>query len=156
MTLPSPPNLNGYILWIRNIMEVPQIVLPNNSPYIGLSYDLSLAIVNKYLDWVAPGVYTIAVYNLGGDFLVNNTQDNSTLSPPDNTYWSDLRSSLQINNFVPGFINSTADQGTSTGVKILSVFDNLTFADLQTLKTPWGRTYMGIAQSVGSMWGITF
>jgi hypothetical protein len=35
------------------------------------------------------------------------------------------------------------------------VMNNLTFADLQTLKTPWGRIYLGIAQDVGTLWGVT-
>lgn len=151
----APPSLNGYITWIREIMEVPKMVLPDTSPYIEMSYDISLEIVNRYLDIASPNIYTIAVYNLGGDYLVNIAQDNASLQPPNNTYWTDLRNTLQVNNFVPGFINSAADQGTSAATKILSAFDNLTIGDLQALKTPWGRVYLGIAQSVGSMWGLT-
>ena len=156
MTLPAPPNLNGYVLWIRNIMAVPSAVLPSNSPYVSLSYDMALEIVNRYIFWVAPGIYTIAVYNLGGDFLVNIAQDNSSLPPPDNTYWADLREGLQINSFIPGLINATNDEDTSAALITPLGLQNITLADLQNLKTPWGRTYMGIAQSVGSMWGITF
>ena len=66
-----------------------------------------------------------------------------------------MRQSLGVNGFLPGLINQAEDQGTSAAVKLLSSMENLTLMDLQNLKTPWGRVYLGIAQSVGSMWGIT-
>lgn len=135
-------------------MEVPVVVLPNNSQYLEMSYDIALEIVNRFLN-VVPNLYTIAVYNLGGDFLVNIAQDNSTLQPPNNDYWANLRSTLSINSFIPGLINATNDEDTSAALLTPLGLQNLTIADLQTLKTPWGRVYMGIAQSVGSMWGLT-
>ncbi|HXB13379.1 MAG TPA: hypothetical protein VNZ45_15435 [Bacteroidia bacterium] len=149
------PTLPGYLKWVRNIMAVPLMVLPNNSPYIELSFDLAHTIVNLYLNYASPMLYTQAVYNLGGDYLVNMAQDNPSLPPPNNTYWADLRQSLGVNGFLPGLINQAEDQGTSAAVKLLSSMENLTLMDLQNLKTPWGRVYLGIAQSVGSMWGIT-
>jgi hypothetical protein len=156
MVTETYPTLPGYLRWIRDIMSVPPIVLPDNSPYIELSYDLSLEIVNMYILCASPVVYTQAVYNLGADYLVQMAQDNPNLTPPDNTYWTDLRASLGINSFLPGLVNQAADQGTSAGLQLLASMENLTIADLQQLKTPWGRVYLGLAQSVGSMWGITF
>jgi hypothetical protein len=156
MVLEAPPTLEGYLRWIREIMAVPVIVLPDNSPYIELSYDIAFQVVNRYIWCANPGIFTQAVYNLGGDYLVNIAQDNPNLDPPNDTYWTDLRNSLGLNTFVPGVVNSAADQGTSAGVQLLSSMENLTITDLQNLKTPWGRIYMGIAQSVGSMWGITY
>ena len=79
------PTLPGYLKWVRNIMAVPLMVLPNNSPYIELSFDLAHTIVNLYLNYASPMLYTQAVYNLGGDYLVNMAQDNPSLSPPNNT-----------------------------------------------------------------------
>lgn len=155
MVLFAPPSLNGYRQWVRGIMEVPVAVLPDNSIYLEMSYDISLEIVNRYLDIASPNIYTIAVYNLGGDYLVNITQDNATLPSPQNTYWTNLRNSLQVNSFVPGIIDNAEDQETSAGLELLASMKNLTIADLQQLKTPWGRVYLGIAQSVGSMWGLT-
>jgi hypothetical protein len=156
MTLPAPPDLDEYTTWVYSVMGVPPAVLPSDSIYIELSYDLALEMVNRYINWVAPGVYTIAVYNLAADYLVNIAQDDPNLPPPDNTYWSDLRSSMSLNSFVPGLVNNASDQGTSAGLQLIGSMKDLTLGDLQTLKTPWGRVYMGIAQSVGSMWGITF
>lgn len=136
-------------------MEVPTNVLPNNSPYIELSYDISHELVNLYIDCASPLIYTQCVYNLAGDYLVNIAQDNPDLAPPDNTYWSDLRNALGVNSFVPGLINATNDEDTSAALLTPLGLQNLTIADLQNLKTPWGRVYMGFAQSVGSMWGIS-
>jgi hypothetical protein len=150
------PTLPGYRKWIRDIMAVPPTVLPDNSPYIEVSYDLATEIVNKYILGASPVVYTQAVYNLGGDYLVQMAQDNPNLPPPLNTYWADLRQSLGINSFIPGLVDQAHDQGTSAGLQLLASMENLTIADLQQLKTPWGRVYLGLAQSVGSMWGITF
>jgi hypothetical protein len=155
MSLDTYPTLPAYLRWIRNIMAVPVMVLPNNSPYIELSFDLSLEIVNRYIEIASGIVYTQCVYNLGGDYLVNMAQDNSSLPPPNNTYWADLRQFLGVNGFLPGLVKEAEDQGTSAAVQLLSSMENLTIADLQNLKTPWGRVYLGLAQSVGSMWGIT-
>jgi hypothetical protein len=156
MAAETQPTLLGYLFWIREIMAVPKIVLPDNSPYIELSYDLSLEIVNRYIEFASGIVYTQCVYNLGGDYLVQMAQDNPNLPPPNNTYWADLRASMGVNSFLPGLVNRAADQGTDAGLQLLSAMENLTIADLQQLKTPWGRVYLGLAQSVGSMWGFTY
>jgi hypothetical protein len=155
MAAETQPTLLGYLHWIRTIMQVPEIVLPDNSPYIELSYDLSLEIVNRYIFLASGIVYTQCVYNLGADYLVQMAQDNPNLPAPYNTYWTDLRASLGVNSFLPGLVDKAADQGTEAGITLLSAMENLTIADLQQLKTPWGRVYLGLAQSVGSMWGLT-
>jgi hypothetical protein len=156
MALPYPPTLEGYIDWVRNIMGVDEAHIADDDPYLEMSYDVALEIVNRYLFWASPGIYTIAVYNLGGDFLCNIAQDD-TSTPPGTypTYWADLRNSLNLNSFVPGLVNAANDEDTSAATMVPLGMQNLTVADLQTLKTPWGRTYMGIAQSVGSMWGLS-
>ena len=155
MTLPAPPDFDDYITWVREIMGVPEDVLPDDSPYLQMSYDIAYEIVNRYLYIASPGIFTICVYNLAGDFLVNITQDDPTLPPPDNTYWTNLRQTLGTNNFTPGLINAANDEDTSAALITPLGLQNLTIADLQNLKTPWGRVYLGLAQSVGSMWGIT-
>jgi hypothetical protein len=157
MTLVSPtiPNLEDYTTWIYVYMGVDPGVLPSDSPYIEYSFAYSLEWVNLYLDIASPLIYTNAVYNFGGNMLVNIVQDNPNLPPPDNTYWTDLRQSLGINNFIPGFINAANDEDTSAALLVPLNLQNLTLADLQMLKTPWGRAYLAIAQSVGSMWGLT-
>jgi hypothetical protein len=161
MTLVTPtvPNETDYTTWIYNVMGVPTAVLPSDSSYIDYTFQYSLEWVNLYLDIASPLIYTNAVYNFGGNMLVNIAQDDPNaqppLTPPNDTYWADLRTSLNINSFVPGLINATNDEDTSAALVVPLNLQNLTLADLQMLKTPWGRAYLAIAQSVGSMWGLT-
>jgi hypothetical protein len=159
ITCPPPevvPTIDGYYFWIQNIMGVPDEALPSDSIYICLSYEYAIEFVNELIYQASPILYTQAIYNLGGDFLVNIAQDDSTAPPPYNTYWSNLRQSMQVNNFVPGLINATNDQDTSAAITTPFNLQNLTLGDLQNLKTPWGRMYLSIAQSVGTMWGLTW
>ena len=151
------PSLDGYTTWIGDIMGVPDDVMNSAvfDPYIGLSLNMASEIVNMYLDIASALLYTQAVYNLGADIIVNIAQDDPNLPPPDNTYWTTLRQSLGVNNFIPGFINAANDEDTSAALLVPLGLQNLTLADLQNLKTPWGRAYLQIAQSVGSMWGLT-
>lgn len=154
-TLDTQPTEPGYISWIRNIMGVSDIILPDDSPYINMSYDISLVTVNQML-MVSPISYTMAVYNLGGDTLCNIAQDDPDLDPPDNTYWSNLRSQMNLNAFTPGIVNAANDEDTSAATMVPLNLQNLTIGNLQNLKTPWGRQYLAIAQSVGTLWGLTW
>lgn len=153
----TTPTYEGYQTWLSNIMGLPDEIMsdPNMQSYFTLSYNMALEITNQYLDVASPMLYTQAVYNLAADFLVNITQDDPTLDPPYNTYWATLRQTLQVNNFIPGLINAANDEDTSAAILTPLGLQNLTLGDLQNLKTPWGRTYLAIAQSVGSLWGLT-
>jgi hypothetical protein len=159
----TAPTEDGFNDWVFSVMRVPDEVLPvvsnqldpSYNIYINYAFEISLETVNLYLDMASPIIYTQAVYNLGGDILVNMAQDDSNLPPPFNTYWADLRNSFGLNNFMPGIINAANDIDTSAASMIPLGLQNLTLADLQNLKTPWGRQYLMFAQSVGSMWGLT-
>jgi hypothetical protein len=152
---PNIPNEIDYLTWIRLIMGVSPTDLPDDSPYIDLSFTMAMEWVNLYLDIASPLLYTQAIYNLGAALMCNIVQDNPALPPPDNTYWSTLRTSMGLNTFIPGFINATNDEDTSAALLVPMNLQNLTLGDLQLLQTPWGRAYLSIAQSVGSMWGLT-
>jgi hypothetical protein len=161
--LATVPTEDGFNDWVFSVMGVPDEVLPVVSDqldpaynvYINYAFEISLETVNLYLDIASPIIYTQAVYNLGGDILVNMAQDISTLPPPLNTYWATLRQTFGLNNFIPGIINAANDIDTSAASMIPLSLQNLTLADLQNMKTPWGRQYLMLAQSVGSMWGLT-
>lgn len=150
------PTLAGFISFIRNVMGIGAGDLPDNSIYIPFAFNMAMNIVNVSLsampnfDPTQPTIYATAVYNFGGDVLVNVTQD----TPPA-TFFADLRKSLGLSSFTAGVINSTSDEGTSEGLTVPKVFEELTIGNLQSLKTPWGRTYLSIAQSYGSLWGVT-
>jgi hypothetical protein len=146
----TTPSYIGYLNWIYTIMGVSSTVLDENNPAISLSLAMSEEFVNQYLNQASPLLYTQAVYNLGGAILCQIAQD-----IPPSTYWTDLRNSLGLNTFTPGFINSAEDERTAAALYVPLSLQNLTIGDMALLKTPWGRAYLAIAQSVGSMWGLT-
>lgn len=171
MTISATPTLQGFKEWVRLFMAVPTSVLPDDSVWFDWAYEVSLAIVNPQLAVAAgplypglppitsPGgatpIYALAVYNLGGDNLVNWVVDDPSLDPPLDTYWADLREKWNINGFVGGVIQSSADETTSQSMVVPEQFKELTIGNLQNLKTPWGRQYLAFAQSVGTLWGLS-
>lgn len=153
------PTLAGFIDFIRNVMGIDPILLPDNSPAIGWAYSIALMFVNPDLAAVAisppagvisTSIYIQAVYNFAGDRLVNFAPDQ-----PGRTFFADLRTSLKINNFSAGVVSSASDGGTSNSIQVPDALKGLTLADLQRLKTPWGRAYLEFAQSAGTLWGVT-
>ena len=143
-------------------MGIPPGALPDNSVWLTYAYDVAYATVNTQLSTVPGPFYVLAVYNLGGDNLVNWAQDDvqppypfPTNNPAGLFYFAYLRDQFKINAFVPGVINSSSDEGTSQSMDTLDAYKNFTLSNLQNLKTPWGRTYLGFAQRVGTLWGLT-
>ena len=159
--LTSSPSLAGFQEWTRIVMGVPVSVLPDDSPITPVAYQVALDIVNEQLQCLGNGqIYTLAVYNLGGDNLINYAQDQTSpppSPPPANaaTYWTDLRAAFHIGAFVAGVISGSADQGTSQTILNPDFMKGLTMANLQQLKTPYGRQYLAFAQDVGTLWGLS-
>jgi hypothetical protein len=144
------------------VMGVPEAVLPNNSPYIPLTFAMATETVHRWINYCSPLMYTQAVYNCGGHYLVMTAQDlpqNPPLQPPLDTYWADLRNDLSLSggggSFMPGVINETHDESTGVAITTTDWLAGMTISDLQMMKTPWGRVYLSIAQCIGSMWGLT-
>ena len=150
------PTLAGFIWFIQNVMGITTANLPTTAPVIAFAYNLAVNTVNISLanvpnnDPTQPTIYATAVYNLAGDMLINFAQD----TPP-STFFADMRASFGCNSFVSGVINSTSDEGTSESMTVPEAFTQLTISQLQNLKTPYGRIYLGIAQSYGSLWGLS-
>lgn len=151
------PSLAGFILFIQNVMGISVTYLPTTSPIIAFVYNLAINIVNPALqqlpnaDPTQSTMYAAAVYNLAGDQLINLAQDQAG-----QTYFATLRTNFGCNSFVPGVVNSTSDEGTSSSMTVPDSLNQLTVSDLQRLKTPYGRMYLMIAQSYGpSVWGLT-
>lgn len=113
------------------------------------SFDVAMAIVNQILV-CAPTLYVLAVYNLGADRLINYAPDVAGQS-----YFKDLRRDFRLTQVSVGVPSAASDQGTATGILNPEFMKTMTLADLQTLKTPYGREYMGIALSVGTLWGLS-
>lgn len=156
-TCPTPA---GFLAFIRNVMGISTSNLPDNSPVIPMALAVSLEIVNLAINTASPLMYTLAVYNLGGDNLINYAQDVPDAQPvpgsdPPLPYFANLRSSFKCNAFISGVISSASDDGTSESMVVQEAAKNFTLSDLQNLKTPWGRQYLAIAQRYGTLWGLT-
>ena len=171
MTISATPTLQGFKDWVRLFMGVPVGALPDDSIWFDWAYEVAIAIVNPQLaavagpGWPIPGLsippagatplYSLAVYNLGGDNLVNWVLDDPNAAAPYKTYWADLRTSFNTAGFVPGAIESSSDENTAQSMVVPEQFKTYTMANLQQMKTPWGRYYLGVAASVGTLWGLT-
>ena len=150
------PSQAGFLTFLRGIVGIPMAALADNAPVIGYAYNVALATVNAQL--IVAGalpsaswsLYAIAVYNLGADRVVNFAQD-----VPPSTYFADLRKALNLTQFVVGTISESHDEATGQGMTVPDFVAGLTIADLQTIRTPWGRQYMGLAQATGTLWGIS-
>lgn len=177
------PTLAGFLSFVRNTMGISTTILPDNSPVIGMAFAVALSIVNQSLQVVAIpqfdvtgaqlnsgglSIFALAVYNLGGDNLLNYAQDlpdaeiiagSGNPDDPANPglpFFAWTRKQLNINGFVPGVIQSSTDNGTGNSLVVQEAAKNFTLANLQQLKTTYGRTYLGLAQSYGpSTWGIS-
>lgn len=157
MAYSPEPTLAGFISFIRNVMQISADNLPDNAAVISYALSFALARVNPALNGAgyAPGVvgtqpvswYTTAVYNLGGDGIINYAPD--PVAPGDTSYFTDLRTKMNIGAFVSGVISSAGDEGTNESMVTSKAFENLTMFDLQNLKTPYGRQYLAIAQMYG-------
>ena len=149
------PTIAGFTAFIFGIMGVPSVALPATAPVIQWSYDFALDWVNQDLQ-NAPSqttswsIYARAVYNLAADTLINWAPDQSG-----QTYFADLRKQFGCNSFVAGVIQSSGDEGTNESLVVPEAFKELTIANLGNLKTPYGRNYLGIAQSTGTIWGLS-
>jgi hypothetical protein len=160
----ADPTLAGFKTFISK-QGLPMDALPMSADVIPMAFNVAMTLVNQWLinvpspDKSLPSLYALAVYNLAMDRVANYAQDtdSSPMYPGSNLpYWEGLRKGLNINGFVGGVISSASDNGTSQSMTTPEVMQNLTFDDLQTLKTRWGRTYMSLAQTFGqSDWGMS-
>lgn len=150
------PTVAGFVTFVRDGMGISTAVLPDNSPYINYAFNASMANVSLQLTTFPAGVagfwtpYEMAVYNLGGDFLINYAPDQTG-----QTYFADARKAFGCLSFVAGVVASSYDEGTGETLATPDWVKTLTLSDLQRLKTPYGRTYLEIAQSLGPLWGLS-
>ena len=69
------PSLAGFTTFVQSSMGIPVAALPSTSPDIAFNYNLALEIVNMNMAAASSTVYTLAVYNLAGDYLINFASD---------------------------------------------------------------------------------
>lgn len=140
------PDLAGFILFIRNTMRISADVLPDDDPSIGSAYELSIAWVNRQIACISQVLYSQAVYNLAASFLINFGPE---------AVFGPIREQLGLNNFTAGVIGASSDETTSQTRIVSDALKNLSLADLQQLKDPYGRWYLAIAQQYGDLWGLS-
>ncbi len=134
-------------------MGVPAAQAPDGGDALYYAYEVAFALTNVDLAAINPMIYRLAVYNLGGDNLINWAPDVGTATPP--TYWSDLRKNYGCNDFVAGVVSSSSDESTSSSQEVIAQLKDLSIGQLQNLKTPYGRQYLAFAAQFGSLWGIS-
>lgn len=147
------PSLAGFQWFLANVVKIPVTALDPSDPVIGFVFAIACETVNRFIRCASPLTYNEAVYNLATDLLINYAQDTAQSQPPD--YWAGLRSSFKLGSFASGVVANASDEGTSAGLEVIEGAKLLTFDQLQNLKTPYGRRYLGIAQKFGTAWGMT-
>lgn len=154
-------NITDYSNFLYNYVQIPTSALPTNSPSILMTLAIAEDIVNpdlmsvtspsgSKLGYTGSSIYELAVYNLATDFLINFCQDQTG-----QTYFANLRTNFGINNFVAGVITSSGNDVTNESILNPEIMKGLTFANLQNLKTPYGRQYLAFAGQYGILWGLT-
>ncbi len=146
----TQPTIAGFTAFIRSVVDIPILFLPDNSPILADAFAGSQLVVSPRFCAFPGATYATMVYNLGADYVINYAVDQ-----PNQTYFRDLRKSFGIGLFVPGVTGSSSDSGTSQSRVTPEFMKTMTFADLQMLKTPYGRAYLGMAQTQGTLWGIS-
>ena len=145
------PTLAGFTAWVYSDMQIPVSALPADSKYLSWAFDLAIGMVNTALQ-CNPLVYQMAVYNLGGDNLINFAID----PPGQAQVFSEYRKTYGIGKFAAGVVASSGDNGTSSALVVPDGLRDLTLQNLMNLKTPWGRQYLAFAQAFGpTVWGMS-
>lgn len=175
---PRCPNLPDFVQFVRGQLNISAQLIPNpvvpdyitDQPagnqvvdddeqpvwaditnWLMIALAAALEVVNDDIAISCSGViYTLAVYNLGADILINITPD-----PTGQKLMSDLRHKYKIEKPTTGVITSASNEGSSASVLNPEVMERLSPSQLQNMKTPWGRRYLGYAASVGTLWGLT-
>lgn len=147
----GPPTLAGFQYFLVNFAGFNIQVLPPASPVIGFAFGTALLVVNTDISAAGQLLYNNAVYNLATDYVVNYAQDQQGQD-----FFACQRTQYKVNAFAPGVVQSASDVSTATSLQVIEAAKNFTLADLQNLKTPWGRRYLAIAQQFGpTPYGIT-
>lgn len=139
-------SLSGFIEFVRADMGITTDQVPDDSPSFSLAYGGAVEWVNPDIAIVMPNLYTVAVYNLGASFLINYGTE---------SVFAEFRKDYGLNNFTAGVITGASDNATSSQRLVPDFFKNLSLADLQMLKDPYGRRYLMIAEQFGSLWGLS-
>lgn len=144
------PTLEGFKTFVRDIMQVPGGAVPPDG-VLNMVFRLANDLVIRDLRLIDGSLYTDCVYNLAASYLLKFAQDTANSTPPG--YWAGVREKLGMNSGTVGLIQSSSDNGTSQSWMIPDSLKNLSLADLDAMRNPYGRFYLSIMQQYGSVWG---
>lgn len=151
MIKPLKPTFDGFVVFIRSVVGIPETAITDDSPWLQASYVAGLELVTTEQGLGSlPLIYTTTVYNAGASILINHAMD----ALP-STYFKDLRKSLGVGKSVNGLMTSASDQGTSGSTVIGEAMSNLTLADLMMMQDPYGRQVVAVLMELGPLWGYT-
>ena len=144
------PTIAGFAAFLQGVVGIPQTVLgaANVQTAISDAYQVAFTTTNDSLAQAPGPLYANAVYCLGTDWLLNWAPD-----PPNGNYFTKKRKELKLTAFQSGVVSSSGDEGTNVTLEVIEAAKNLTFDDLQRMKTVYGRQYIAIAQKYGTLWG---
>lgn len=154
------PTLAGFLDFVRTYMGITTTILPDASPVIDMSFCVALELVYEAIQCASPRLYNLAVYNLAGSTLIAYAQDlpEAAIVPgsdPPLPFFAYYRALWNVNGFVTGVVQASADESTSQSLVVMEAAKNFTLANLAQLKDPYGRAYLAIAQDAGDIWGLS-
>lgn len=145
------PTLAGFNSFLQSPVGLTGQALTDAQAVSETAFCMAMETVNTFICAAAPMLYVQAVYNLAADIVFNIALDTAP-----STYFQTARQTWNIFGFVAGVVNAAGDNGTSDSLTVPESLGQLTLADLQNLKTPYGRAYLAIAQKWGpDLFGIT-
>lgn len=157
------PTFPGFQGWVYRVMGVPVEWLPTDSDAFFYAYNTAVATVNDWFECIPGPILANATYNLAGHLLITWAPDITTTPPypykvVDGVpygYFEWIRKQNNVLGFTTGTVSSSSDEGTSVALVVPEQAKNMTLDQLQLMSTPYGRSYLGIAQKIGTQWGIS-
>jgi len=119
----------------RDVVTVDSTALPDNSTDITSSYDYALARVAEIIQAFNDIDYTRAVYNLAMHDLIFNS--NAAI-------FDEVKLALNLAFQKTGFVQTTSDEGTSTGMALADYLPQQNAAMMELSKTQFGLQYIAI------------
>lgn len=152
---PNVPSLGDYVLWIRGVVGIDPLNLPDGSPFFQYALNRALGIVLNIPAGLTGLEYTLAVYNCATHIQIKITPDQVAQGVA-RTYFLSKRSEFQLLQPVIGLPLSSSDNATSVTNAVPEAMRELTIQDLDFMKTPWGREYLMTVQDYGpTVWGLS-
>jgi len=146
------PNVADFSIVLNTEIGIPNAILATIGTQLTAALAYAVHWTYKLLACVDNAIYLRAVYCLAVDRLLLFGLDPANKS---STVFADLRKSMSLESFQPGVIASSGDEGTNQSFEVAESLKLLTLPDLQNMKTPWGREYLGYAQQGAPIWGVS-